>query len=116
MARRGSVIAKAVVEQEIHFDSEYYFEDFIHKLDYYEEPYKIVSKTHSQGRLVVVIRKRYGEYPFLGDTDPSTLDEYWKERRDAERGVTYNDDGGLIVTDVDKYMKWKADSCNRSRN
>ena len=115
MARRGSVIAKAVVEQEIHFDSEYYFEDFIRKLDYYEEPYKIVSKTYSQGSLVVVIRKRYGEYPFLGDTDLSTLSDFWKEIRDAERGATRDDDGCLNITDVEKYRRWQAKSCDRSR-
>ena len=51
MSRSGSVIIKAVVEQEIRFDSEFYFDQYLRKLDYYEEPYKVVSKTFREGRL-----------------------------------------------------------------
>ena len=74
-----------------------------------------MSKTYHQGRVVAVIRKRYGEYPFLGDTDPSTLSDFEKERRDAARGATRDEDGVLTITDTKKYMDWQAASYNRSR-
>ena len=112
MARRGSVITKAVIEQEICFINESYFNEFLHKLDYYAEPYKVVSKTYKEGHLYVVIRKRYGEYPFLGDRDPSTLSESYREFRDSLRGVERDDDGTLIITDLEKYMNWENE-CNR---
>lgn len=115
MARRGCVITKAVVEQELRFDSEFYFNEFIHKLDYYEEPYKIVSKTYHQGSLFVVIRKRYGEYPFLGDTDPSSLATFQKEMRDELRGVKCDADGSLIICDAEKYWEWESNAARKSR-
>lgn len=115
MARRGCVITKAVVEQEIRFDNEFYFKEFLHKLDYYEEPYKVVSKSYCNGSLFVVIRKRYGEYPFLGDTDPSTLSNLWKEIQDNERGVTRDENGALVITDLEKYRDWESKSFRRSK-
>ena len=115
MARRGCIITKAVVEQEICFDSEFYFNEFLHKLDYYEEPYKVVNKSYCDGKLVVVIRKRYGEYPFLGDTDPSTLSDFWKEIRDTSRGATRNEEGELVITDSEKYWNWESESYRKSK-
>lgn len=115
MARRGCVITKAVIEQEIRFDGESDFERFIHKLDYYEEPYKVVSKTYREGYLFVVIRKRYGEYPFLGDADPSTLSELYKDIRDTARGATRDEEGVLVITDLDKYQEWESESSRKSR-
>ena len=115
MARRGSVITKAVVEQEIYFEHESYFKRFIQQLDYYEEPYKIVSKTYTNGYLVVVIRKRYGQYPFLGDIDPSTLSTEEREKRDLERGVTRDDDGILFITDHEKYSEWESAALQKSK-
>lgn len=115
MARRGSVIRKAVIEQEIQFDSEHYFNQFLYNLDYYEEPYKVVSKTYREGKLVVIIRKRYGEYPFLGDIDPSSLSEGSRKLRDISRGAVLNDDGVLEITDYEKYRDWERSGSNRSR-
>lgn len=106
MARRGCVIERAVVEQELRFDREDYLNDYLHKLDYYDEPYKIVSKTVRNGYLYVVIRKRYGEYPFLGETDPSSLSEFRETLRDLDRGATRNEDGVLEITDGKKYQDW----------
>ena len=115
MSRSGSVIIKAVVEQEIRFDSEFYFDQYLRKLDYYEEPYKVVSKTFREGRLFVVIRKRYGEYPFLGDVDPYTISEESIKMRDESRGVVRNDDGSLSIVDMEKYWNWQNNASKKSR-
>lgn len=115
MARRGSVILSAVVEQQIQFDNESSFNEFLYQLDYYEEPYKVVNKTYIDGYLVVVIRKRYGEYPFLGDIDPSTLSETSKMIRDMSRGATLSEDGVLEITDYDKYRDWQRSASRWSR-
>lgn len=115
MARRGCVIERAVVEQELRFDREEYLNDYLHKLDYYDEPYKIVSKTVRNGYLYVIIRKRYGEYPFLGERDPYSLSEFWETLRDLDRGATRNEDGVLEITDSKKYQEWLNSGYNKSR-
>ena len=115
MARKGCVIERAVVEQELRFEREEYLTDYLYKLDYYDEPYKIVSKIVRNGYLYVVIRKRYGEYPFLGDIDPSTLSAANRMMRDIERGAAVNDEGVLEITDGKKYQEWLNRGWQRSR-
>ena len=75
MGRHHWSVHAAVVEQEIFFSSKDGFNAYLFSLDVNKEPYKVVSeRTDEFGGYVAVIRKRYGEYPFLGETDTSTAD------------------------------------------
>ena len=76
MARYSFEVEAAVVEQKLRFDSESSFEFYLNQLDWRYEPYKVLSKEKINGHWYVVIRKRYGEYPFLGEADPNK----WAEK------------------------------------
>lgn len=62
-------VRRAVVEEEIIFPSECHFQNYLLQLAIREEPYTIVSERKENGRYIVVMRKRYGEYDFLGTPD-----------------------------------------------
>lgn len=97
MARRSWEIQQAVVEQEIRFPSESEFESFLRKLDYNYEPYKVVSKNFDNGALYVIIRRRYLEYDFLGETDPCSLKDWEREARDRKNGISW-ENGVMLIS------------------
>ena len=98
MAKHSWEIQQAVVEQEIRFPRESVFEDFLRKLDLNYEPYKVVSKNYDNGALYVIIRRRYLEYDFLGETDPCSLEDWEREARDRANGIRWENGIKIIST------------------
>ena len=66
----GSGISSAVVEQKIRFRSDEGIDSYLASLEMDDEPYKVVDRYIEGGWHYLVIRKRYGKYPFLGEKDP----------------------------------------------
>ena len=93
MGRHDWSVHAAVVEEEIFFKSKSAFEGYLFNMDLKKEPYKVVSEREGEfGGYFVVMRKRYGEYPFLGEPDAPSTDPVWieayqrrKEQREKER-------------------------------
>lgn len=101
MARFTWEVQSAVVEQEIRFRDETHLHEFLRKLDYKYEPYKVVSKRFDNGNLYVIIRRRYLEYDFLGETDPCCLKDWEIEARDRANGIRW-ENGIKIISEPPK--------------
>ena len=68
-------VRRAVVEEEMSFSSKDSFDCYCLNMDLKGEPYNIVNVSHEpDGRCIVIMRKRYGEYPFLGEPDEPSID------------------------------------------
>lgn len=82
MAKYEWEVRRAVVEEEIVFPSKEAYRSYLRSLDVRDEPYKVVGESIDGGCYVVVMRKRYGEYAFLGECDPSFMSQeeinYWR--------------------------------------
>ena len=86
-------IRNAVVEEEIVFDSKAGFQNYLFNMTLREEPYTVVSEREELGQYVVVMRKRYGEYGFLGTPDlpacdPAFIEVYRRAKKEFEDGGT----------------------------
>ena len=90
MSKHSFSVRRAAVEEEMSFPSKGTFEGYCLNMDFKQEPYNIVSVSYeADGRCIVVMRKRYGEYPFLGDpdapsVDPNLLESVRKFREEAK--------------------------------
>ena len=78
-------VSRAVVEEEIVFPNERAYRSYLRSLDIRDEPYTVVSENVAPDRpgYVVVMRKRYGEYAFLGERDLPSINqeqmEFWRQ-------------------------------------
>lgn len=102
MSKHPWVVEAAVVEQKIRFPNERALDEYLRKLDWNYEPYKIISKEKANGYVVVIMRKRYCEYVFLGDPDPCRLSESMMQIRDQAHGISWDGDVKLVSSQKER--------------